>query len=233
MSSTTGPASAVPDGTPPREPGTDPDVPHTLSMVVWDAPSPVVITRPFLVKVGMRCSAGCRLAGHMVEVLDYGGTIVGTGTLGPTPWSGTDALYWAAISVRGPISTGPGSWSARAAVGSADARHGAAAAVFGFRADRAPEHRVTITVTQRDTGTPVPSVEVRLGIYIRTTDNRGVASADLPAGTYELAIRNDGLAAEPVTLSVVGDLAVDVMASTVPTRAELEASGAFEHIRWR
>jgi hypothetical protein len=32
---------------------------------------------------------------------------------------------------------------------------------------------------------------------------------------------------------VVGDLAVDVMASTIPTRAELEASGAFEHVRWK
>ena len=108
-----------------------------------------------------------------------------------------------------------------------------AAAAFGFRADRTPEHRVTVTVTQQDTGTPVASVEVRIGIYVRTTDEHGVASAELPAGTYELTIRKDGLAAEPVTLGVVDDLAVDVMASTVPTRAEQEASGAFEHIRWR
>ena len=232
MSSNTGSASEVPDGTPPWKSGAAPNVPHTPSMVVWDAPSPVVIARPFLVKVGVRCSAGCRLAGRTVEVLDEGGAIVGTGTLGLAPWTGTDALYWAAISVRGPISAGPGFWTARAPAASSDPRHGAAAAAFGFRADRTPEHRVTITVTQRDTGTPVASVEVRLGVYVRTTDERGVATAELPAGAYALTIRKDGFAADPVTLDVLDDMAVDVVASTVSTRADREASGAFEHVRW-
>ena len=53
--------------------------PHTTSMAVWDVPSPVVMNRSFKVKVGVKCSSACSLAGHLIEVCDDGGTQVWRG----------------------------------------------------------------------------------------------------------------------------------------------------------
>ena len=39
--------------------------PHTTSMAVWGVPSPVVVSRSFNVKVGVKCSVACRLAGQL------------------------------------------------------------------------------------------------------------------------------------------------------------------------
>src|SRR5512134_1698403 len=63
--------------------------PHATSMAVWDVPSPVVMNRSFKVKVGVKCSSACSLAGQLIEVRDDGGTQVGEGRLGETPWPGT------------------------------------------------------------------------------------------------------------------------------------------------
>ena len=67
--------------------------PHDTSMAVWDVPSPVVISHPFTVKVGVKCSAPCQLAGRVIDVCDGEGHRVATGTLGDSPWPGTTALY--------------------------------------------------------------------------------------------------------------------------------------------
>ena len=46
---------------------------HGTSMAVWDLPSPITITSKFRLKVGVGCSAGCKLSGGTVEVRDQEG----------------------------------------------------------------------------------------------------------------------------------------------------------------
>jgi hypothetical protein len=88
--------------------------------------------------------------------------------------------------------------------------------------DKAPEHSVTVKVVEGKTGAGVPDVEVRFGQYTGSTDEGGVARMALPEGTFEVTIRKDGLQAEPLTVPVNGNMAVDIEAVTVPTRAELD-----------
>ena len=64
--------------------------PHTTSMAVWGAPSPVVMNSPFKVKVGVKCSSLCQLTGRIVEIRNESGTKIGEGTLSETPWPEVD-----------------------------------------------------------------------------------------------------------------------------------------------
>jgi hypothetical protein len=63
------------------------------------------------------------------------------------------------------------------------------------------------------------------------TDEHGVASIALPTGTFEVTIRKDGLQAQPLTVAVNGDVALEIEAVTVPTRAELDAR-IFDDYPW-
>jgi hypothetical protein len=206
-------------------------IPHTLSMAVWDVPSPVAIARTFHVKVGVRCSAACHLPGRLVEVIDNDGTKVGEGRLGETPWPGTTGLFWTAIELAAPATAGVFVRSVALVSHETELPHEGVPATFSFRVDKAPEHSVTVKVVEGKTGAGVPDVEVRFGQYTASTDEGGVARMALPEGTFEVTIRKDGLQAEPLIVPVNGNMAVDIEAVTVPTRAELDAR-IFDDYPW-
>lgn len=197
-------------------------IPHTLSMAVWDLPSPAAIARSVHVKVGVHCSAACDLSGRVVEVLDEDGTKVAEARLGETPWPGTTGLYWTAIELTAPTTEGVCIRSVALAGNGTELPHEGVPAIFSFRVDKAPEHSVTVKVVDEKTGTGVSDVEVRFGRYTISTDEGGVARVTLPKGTFEVTIRKDGLQAQPLTVAVNDNLAVDIEAATVPTRAELD-----------
>lgn len=196
--------------------------PHSTNVTVWDVPSPVTRHSPFTIKAGMQCSCMCQLTGKKIEVHDETGSRIGEGRLGEALWTGTNALYWTDVDLVAPAVEGVSSWSATFTGGALDL-HEAAAARFSFRSDKPPEHRVTVKVIEKETKVPVEEVEIRLGFYVATTNQRGIASVDLPKGTYELSIRKDGYQADPMKLDVRDDCVVDVDAVTAPTRVEIES----------
>ncbi len=206
-------------------------VPHAGSLAVWDVPSPTPATGPVHVKVGVRCAAGCALAGRRVEVRDEAGASVGGGTLGETPWPGTSALYWASVELPAPAAEGVHSRTAVLVGPDAGPPHEAAPATFTFRAGKAPAHRATVRVIDEGTRAPVAGVEVRIGRYMASTDEHGVAQVALPPGAFEVAIRKNGFRAEPVRVAVDGDVAVEIEAATCPTQAELNER-FFEEYPW-
>jgi hypothetical protein len=192
--------------------------PHTTSMAVWDVPSPVIVNRSFKVKVGVKCSATCQLAGRPIEVCDETGIRIGEGRLGETPWPGTSALYVAEAELPAPPSEGMSLWFARFPASEPGLPHEEAAATFSFRTDRPPEHRVTVKVTDRETHAPLESVEVRLGVYRASTDAHGLAHLELPGGRYELDARKSGYATAPKTVDVGRDLMLHVEAALAPEK---------------
>ena len=206
-------------------------IPHTLSMAVWDVPSPAAIARTFHVKVGVRCSAACHLPGRLVEVVDNDGTKVGEGRLGEAPWPGTTGLFWTAIELTAPATPGVFVRSVALVGTGTELPHEGVPATFSFRADTAPEHSVIVKVVEGKTGAAVPNVEVRFGPYMTSTDEAGVARLALPEGTFEVTIRKDGLHAEPRHVAVNGSMTVDIEATTVPTRAELDER-VFDDYPW-
>ena len=63
---------------------------------------------------------------------------------------------------------------------------------------------------------------MRLGVYEAFTDERGVATLEVPRGAYVLGVRKDGFKVLPVTVYVAGDVALQVEALTVATKAQVE-----------
>jgi hypothetical protein len=188
-------------------------------MAVWDVPSPVIRNRPFNLKVGVTCSAACRLAGHPIEICDEAGAQMGTSELGEAPWPGTSALYVAAVELTAPVTDGMLSWSARFAAAEGASPHEEASATFTFRTAMPPEHRVTVKVTDKETEAPIENVDVRLGVYRASTDVEGLATLGLPGGVYELDAWRVGYELLLRTVDVQNDLMIRVEASPSPEQA--------------
>ena len=199
--------------------------PHPTSVVVWGVPSPVVANRRFVAKAGVKCAAGCPLSGRLVVVRNEAGADVGHGRLGAAPEPGTSALYAAEVTLDAPDTEGVHSWTAafdgagpdRAPPGAGvpAPAHASAAATFGLRTVRPPEHRVAVTVRHRDTEAPVAGAEVRVGIYRGRTGGDGQAAIEVQAGSYALYVRKAGCAPHNDTVAVSGNVTLHVTLESV------------------
>lgn len=206
-------------------------VPHACSLAAWDVPSPASPAVPLHVKVGVRCAEGCALADRRVEVRDETGAPVGEGRLGAAPWTGTDALYWTSVALSAPAAEGVHLRTVALAGADAPPPHAGAPAAFSFRVGRPLERRATVRVVDARTRAPLRDVEVRVGPYAATTDERGVARVALPAGAFEVDIRKSGYQADPRSLPAGGDPVLEITAATAPTQAELNTR-LFEEYPW-
>ena len=207
---------------------------HATSIAVWGVPSPVAADGRFTVRVGVKCAAGCPLTGQPVAVRNEAGAGVGRGRLGAAPEPGTRALYRTDLTLTAPAREGVHAWTVVFAAAGTDpapahgtppadeatAResapaHEAATATFGFRTVRPPEHRVTVTVCDRDTGTPLAGAEVRVGVHRGTTDADGKALVGAPAGRHEVYVRKAGYLPLTGGVTVRGDAALRFAAARV------------------
>jgi hypothetical protein len=178
---------------------------HDPSLAVWDLPSPAVIDRPFRIKVGVTCSAGCALAAHDVELRDDSGVPRAREQLGVAPWPGTDALYWTEIEVPAPVSEGQRTWQV-ISPGTQDDHPFSGS--FTVTAARPPQHAVTITVADSTDRAAVGGVQIRLGSYRAVSDVGGQATIEVGAGSYDVIVWKAGYEAAPVAISVPRDTAV-------------------------
>ena len=187
-------------------------------MAAWDVPSPVIMNRSFKVKVGVKCSAACQLAGRLVQVCDEKGRQIGGSRLGDTPWPGTSALYVAEVELTAPGTEGMASWFAMVAAAEPGLPHEESSAAFSLRIARPPEHRVTVQVADKGTKAPLEDVEVRLGVYRASTDAQGRAILELPGGVYPLGAWKAGYEMRTRTVKVGKDLTIRVEAVVVPPK---------------
>ena len=204
--------------------------PHPTSIAVWGVPSPVVVNRRFAAMVGVKCSAGCPLTGRRIIVRNEAGTNVGHGRVGETAEPGTGALYAVEVTLQAPAEEGVHAWTAAfdgaqpdsapppdaAPAGEPAPEHANATATFGFRTMAPPQHRVTVTVLDRDTETRLAGAEVHVGIYRATTDASGEAQVEVHPGSYDLYVRKAGYKPHAESVPVVsGDVTLRVAAARV------------------
>jgi len=194
-------------------------VPHATSMAVWDVPSPILADHPFTVKVGVKCSARCNLAGQTVDVRDESGRRMGQGTLNETPWPGTTALYVAEVALVAPTTAHMSSWTACFGETDLPLPHSEASAVFSFLTAVSPDHELTVKVIDKHTRAPVEQVDIRCGGYRASTNAQGMATLQLPTGAYELTAWKLGYEdASPMTLEVNADLLIHVETAPTPEK---------------
>ena len=183
---------------------------HDLTLAVWGCASPLIVGDRSTIKVGVKCSRGCDLAGAEIELRgDTGGT-VGKGALGATPWPGTTALHWTTLNFTAPSSDGPHVWTVVVPAVSSGPAHDEASVPVSFIAVGPPEHRVTLKIARKDAGTAIDAVEVRAGVFRAATDLAGLATLDLPHGTYDLNVWKSGYELASTTVEVAGDVQVDL-----------------------
>jgi hypothetical protein len=186
--------------------------PHATSVNVWGMPSAVAAGERFRFKVGIKCSAGCKLTGRPLSVFDDEGAQVGAASLRDDIWPGTTALYFAEVDAHAPLRTGDQEWRVETPGSDSDVPHAAGALTFAVKVVSPPDHEVTMEAFDADTQAPIAGAHVLLHPYRALTDERGVAKVRVAKGKYKVFVSGFRYIAYEGFLDVAGDVA---------TRAEL------------
>ena len=165
---------------------------HALHIVVWDVPPAIESGREFSVKVGVKCSSGCRPDGWAFELRDHEGIGLATASPGGESWPGTADLHYAEVALRAPDEAALYEWEAAASAVDAKRPHEPGAAPFGVRVVPKPDCLVTVLATDRESGNPVEGVRVVVHPYRTVTDAGGVAKLTVPKGEYRLFVSGQG-----------------------------------------
>ena len=93
---------------------------------------------------------------------------------------------------------------------------GAAATRFSLVSAPKPEHLLSITVTERDTGAALDGVEIRLGPFHARTDKSGRAKLNVSTGAYQLHLWRTAHLAQPQAIDIASDMSVELTMVHVP-----------------
>jgi hypothetical protein len=189
---------------------------HDTSLAVWDIPTPVTRGRPFNLKVGAKSVSGCNLCGQAVCVSDASGKGVASAILGPAPWPGTDALYWAEMAALAPEVEGVFAWSARLDTAGLSPPHREATSRFTIAIMAPPRHRLTVKVVDETAAAGIANAQVRLGAFHAATREDGVAELMLPTGTYDLTAWKPGYTSPMVPVDMDADASIEVALAVLP-----------------
>jgi len=187
---------------------------HATELNAWDIPSAIVAGGRFKFMVGVSCSAGCRLAGEGLSILDQEGAQRGAATLGNDVWPETDALYVAEIEGEAPSTAGAHQWEIRTAAWDCELPHAAGAVAISVRVVNPPECEVTVEAFDREKQTPIKGARVIMHPYRAVTDASGIAKVKVTKGTYDILVSASKYLAVTTTAEVTADMT---------TRAELDA----------
>lgn len=193
--------------------------PHTTYVVAWDIPSDIVVGERFKMKVGIKCSTGCRLANHDFGIYDHEGARVAVGTLSDERWPGTAGLHVAEVELDAPASEGLYTWSVKHLPSGIGIPHAESSIDFGVRVVGHPEYLVTIETVDKVTQTPLSGARVVMHPYRVVTDTHGVARVRVAKGAYTLFVSQTSY----LTFGMPVEVAADMMA-----RAELDLEPVLE-----
>ena len=151
-------------------------------------PSAIPAGERFRMKVGVKCTSACNLAGRTVAVFDQGGAEAATGLLREAPSPGTTALYFTEIEATAPASVGSHEWRATTPASSSGLPHAAGELTFAIKVVDAPDYEITIETFDQDKGTPIKGLHVMLYPYSALTGEDGIARIKVAQGSYKLYI---------------------------------------------
>jgi hypothetical protein len=187
---------------------------HAVYLNAWDVPTAIPADERFKLKIGLKCSAGCNLAGQRLRILDTDGSEADIVATGPTPWPGTEALYVAEAEIAAPAGVGRHAWRIETAAWNTTLPHGAGTLPLSLNAVPTPDCTVTIVAVDSEKGAPIRGATVVIHPYRAKTDADGKASIRLSRGQYDALVSAPRCIPVTTTIEVAGDL---------QTTAELDA----------
>jgi hypothetical protein len=187
-------------------------MPHAANVNVWGLPSVIPAGERFSFKVGIKCSAGCKLAGRALSITDHDGVQVAVIKLCDDVWPGTSALYFAEVEAQSPRTPGDFIWWVTTPASDLGVPHAAGSCGFSVKIVEPPDNEVTIEAFDCDTQTPIKGAHVLLHPYRALTDERGVARVKVAKGRYTLFVSG---------FNYIGHERIIDVTSDVTARAEL------------
>jgi hypothetical protein len=185
---------------------------HAASVNVWGLPSAIAAGECFRFKVGIKCTAECKLTGRPLSIFDHEGAQVGAGSLLDDVWPGTSALYFAEGEAQAPLTTGDYAWQVKTPGSDSGVPHAAGSFTFAVKVVSPPDHEVTVEAFDSEKQIPIKGAHVLLHPYRALTDESGVAKVNVAKGRYKLFVSGFQYVAYQSIIDVAGD---------VTTRAEL------------
>jgi hypothetical protein len=161
---------------------------HAASVNVWGLPSAIAAGERFGFKVGVKCSAGCKLTGAQWKISDHDGVEVASGNLSDEAWPGTSALYFAEPEATAPPAAGNYEWRVDTVASPEEVPHADGALVFAVRIVRPPDFEVTVEAFDAEKQSPIAGAHVMLHPYRTFTDETGVAKLKVAKGRYRLSV---------------------------------------------
>ena len=161
---------------------------HAANVSVWGLPSAIPASERFSFKVGIKCSAGCKLAGRALSIIDHDGAQVAAAKLCDDVWPGTSALCFAEVEAQAPRAAGDFTWQVAYPSSDQGVPHAAGSCSFSVRIVAPPDHEVTVEAFDGDTQAPIKGAHVLLHPYRALTDERGVAKVKVAKGRYTLFV---------------------------------------------
>lgn len=184
--------------------------PHAAVLNVWDLPSAIVAGERFKFMVGVKCSAGCGLAGHGLRVLDREGVQVRAANLSQEVWPDTDALHYVEVEAEAPRSAGSHAWEIRTADWDCELPHAGGAAALMLKVVNPPDCEVTVEVRDREQQTPIAGAIVVMHPYRATTGENGVATLKVSKGTYDIMVSGPKCVSLSIAKAVTADTSIQI-----------------------
>jgi hypothetical protein len=194
--------------------------PHTAFLNAWGMPSAISAGEKFSLKVSMKCSSSCKLAGRQLEIVDEQGLNVGTVTLREDTWPGTTALYYGELETDAPSHPGDRKWSVSIAAVDTGLPHASASFRFPIRVVTSPDYEVAIEAVDSDKQTPIKGLHVLMHPYRAATDENGIARIKVAKGTYKLHVSGFNYIAHQAVMNVDCEEMVRVELNVQPVDEE-------------
>ncbi len=193
---------------------------HATSVNVWGLPSAIAAGERFALKVGVKCSAGCKLAGRALRIFDHDGAQVGSASLLDDIWPGTTALYFSELEAQAPLKPGDYEWQVRTPASERGVPHAAGSFTFTVKVVGPPDYEVTVAAFDSATQTPINGAHVLLHPYRTSTDETGKAKVKVTRGRYKLFVSGFNYIPYAGNIDVAADVTVKVELAVEPEGQE-------------
>jgi hypothetical protein len=193
---------------------------HDTSVNIWGMPSAVAAGEPFGFTVGIRCSAGCKLAGRQLSAFDHEGAQVAAGHLLDEAWPGTTAVYFTELRARAPLETGDHRWRVETPGSDSGVPHAAGSSTLALKVVAAPDHEVTVVAFDAEKQVPIKGAHILLHPYRALTDDKGVAKVKVAKGTYKLFVSGFNYVAYENVIDVADNVTIRAELAVEPEGQE-------------